>query len=57
MADAPDINDDTRAMIYERQVARERKDYAEADRLRDLLAERGITVKDTPDGAVWQYVS
>ena len=56
MVDSPDILDDVRAMIFERQVARERKDYAESDRLRDLLAERGITVKDTPDGPVWQYI-
>ena len=56
VASAPDIDEDTRAMIYERQVARERKDYAESDRLRDLLLERGITVKDTARGPVWQYV-
>ena len=55
VADSPDIDEDTRTIIFERQVARERKDYAESDRLRDLLAERGIAVKDTPDGAVWGY--
>ncbi|MBR2840144.1 cysteine--tRNA ligase [Candidatus Saccharibacteria bacterium] len=55
MADAPDIDEDTKTMIYERQVARERQDYVESDRLRDLLAERGITVRDTADGAVWGY--
>ena len=56
MADSPDIDDDAKAMIFERQTARERKDYAESDRLRDLLAEKGISVKDTPDGPVWQYI-
>ena len=56
MADSPDIDDDTRAMIFERQTARERKDYAESDRLRDLLAEKGISVKDTPNGPIWQYI-
>ena len=56
MADSPDIDDDAKAMIFERQTARERKDYAESDRLRDLLAEKGISVKDTPDGPIWQYI-
>ena len=56
MADSPDIDDEVREMIAERQAAREAKDYAESDRLRDLLAERGIGVLDTADGPVWQYL-
>lgn len=56
IADSPDIDEDTRAVISDRQAARERKDYAESDRLRDILAERGISVKDTPDGSIWQYI-
>lgn len=56
IVDSPDIDEDTRALIFERQTARERKDYAESDRLRDLLAEKGISVKDTPDGPIWQYI-
>ena len=56
MADSPEIDDETRQMIRARGKARWEKNYAEADRLRDLLAERGITVKDTPDGPVWQYI-
>lgn len=56
IADAPDIDDDTRRIIFERETARARKDWAEADRLRELLAERGIGTKDTPDGSVWEYL-
>ena len=56
ITDSPDIDDSVHALIRERQEAREKKDYAESDRLRDLLAEKGISVKDTPDGPVWQYV-
>ena len=56
MADSPDIDDETRGMIAERQAAREAKNYAESDRLRDLLAEWGIGVLDTADGPVWQYL-
>ncbi len=54
--DSPDINNETRQLIFEREVARNRKDWAEADRLRELLAERGISVKDTADGSVWGYL-
>ena len=56
MADSPEIDDDIKTMIFERQTARKRKDYAESDRLRDLLAEKGISVKDTPNGPIWQYI-
>ena len=56
IADSPDIDAGIRALIDERQTAREAKNYAESDRLRDLLAERGIGVLDTADGPVWQYL-
>ncbi len=39
-------------MIEMRNAARRRRDFHEADRLRDRLAELGIQVKDTPDGTV-----
>ena len=57
IADTPDIDDDVRRLIREREVAREQKDYKESDRIRDSLLARGITVKDTADGAVWQYAA
>ena len=56
IADSPDIDEQTRALIAERQKAREAKDYAKSDEIRDLLAKQGITVKDTPTGPVWQYL-
>jgi len=42
------------AMLEARQAARERKDYAESDRIRDALAEAGVVVEDTPAGARWR---
>ncbi|GAB3224515.1 cysteine--tRNA ligase [Glycomyces halotolerans] len=39
--------------LQQRAEARERKDYAAADRIRDELARAGVTVKDTPRGPVW----
>ena len=54
--DALDVDDDIKDMISKRQAARERKEYKEADKLRELLLKRGITVKDTECGPVWQYL-
>ncbi|MCR5700073.1 MAG: cysteine--tRNA ligase [Candidatus Saccharibacteria bacterium] len=55
--DTPDIDDETKELIVQRAAAREAKDWAESDRLRDLLAEKNIGVKDTPNGSVWEYLS
>jgi cysteinyl-tRNA synthetase len=46
---APDADD--LALLEQRQAAREARDFAEADRLRDELTARGWQVRDTPDGA------
>ncbi len=40
-------------VLAQRQAARERKDFAVADALRDGLASSGIVVEDTPTGARW----
>ena len=37
-------------IIESRKIARENKNWAESDRLRDLLNEKGYNVKDTKDG-------
>jgi cysteinyl-tRNA synthetase len=42
--------DEMRAMVSARDAAREAKDYAESDRLRDELAAMGLEVMDSPDG-------
>lgn len=41
------------ALVVGRDAARKADDYAEADRIRDELAARGITLEDTPGGTIW----
>lgn len=44
------IDDEIKELVEERQEARKNKNFARADEIRDLLKERGITLKDTPQG-------
>ena len=40
-------------MLDDRARAREAKDFAASDRIRDQLSAAGIAIEDTPDGPVW----
>jgi cysteinyl-tRNA synthetase len=42
------------ALLVAREAARARKDFADADRIRDALAAAGIVVEDTADGPRWR---
>jgi cysteinyl-tRNA synthetase len=42
------------ALLAARQGARERKDFAESDRIRDALKEAGVVVEDTGQTARWR---
>ena len=44
------------AAIAARIEAKKNKDFAEADRIRDDLAARGIALEDGPDGTIWRRV-
>ncbi|MCL2739710.1 MAG: cysteine--tRNA ligase [Oscillospiraceae bacterium] len=46
----PQIDDEIQKLINERDLARQNKDWAKSDEIRDLLAEKGIVIKDTPKG-------
>jgi cysteinyl-tRNA synthetase len=39
--------------LAERTAARQAKDFATADQIRDRLARAGFVIEDTPDGPVW----
>jgi cysteinyl-tRNA synthetase len=54
--DAPPPEAEVEALVAERQAARKRRDFTASDRIRDQLAERGIVLEDTRDGAVrWKH--
>ena len=58
-AEAPDADEsgsDPRidALVAERQAARDAKDFATSDRIRDELAAEGIELVDTPTGPTWR---
>ena len=46
-------NEEIEALIARRKQARADKNWAESDRIRDLLAEQGITLRDGADGTSW----
>ena len=48
------LDADIEALIEERQAARKAKNFARADEIRDLLAEKGILLEDTRAGVKWK---
>jgi len=55
IASTPDIHDDVKRLIIERERARDNKDWAAADKLRAAIEKSGITVRDTAHGSIWEY--
>jgi cysteinyl-tRNA synthetase len=48
------LDSEIQALIDERQAARRAKNFARSDEIRNLLAERGITLEDTKEGVRWR---
>lgn len=51
------LDEDIRNLIDEREQAREDKDYARADEIRDQLSEQGIILEDTAQGVRFKRVN
>ncbi len=45
-----------RGLIDERNLARKAKDFKRSDEIRDLLKSKGIQLKDTPEGTLWEKI-
>jgi cysteinyl-tRNA synthetase len=45
------------ALVAKRTEARKARDFAEADRIRDLLAAKGIAIEDGAEGTRWKVVN
>jgi len=56
-ASSHNITPDLQQLITKREAARARKDWSEADRIRDALAEQKIAVRDTASGSQWYWLA
>jgi cysteinyl-tRNA synthetase len=50
------ITSQVEALLVERAKARETKDWAKADQIRDQLTEMGVIIIDSADGPTWDLV-
>jgi len=53
LMDLPDITDEQKKLLADRDQARADQDWAKSDKLRDELVSQGIGVRDTAQGAIW----
>jgi cysteinyl-tRNA synthetase len=51
----PDISDEQKQLILERQRVREAKDWKRSDEIRDELSEQGLLLNDTASGVRWSW--
>ncbi len=49
------IDSEIEQLIEARQVAREMRDFAKSDQIRDELKAKGIILEDTKDGVRWHH--
>jgi cysteinyl-tRNA synthetase len=52
----PDISDDSKRLILERNQARLQKDWSKSDNIRDQLLKQGIALHDTEHDSIWEYI-
>jgi cysteinyl-tRNA synthetase len=54
LLESSDITAAQKALIAKRQAARDSKDFAESDKLRDQLLADNLEIDDTPNGPRWR---
>ena len=55
VSSTPDISDESKQLLIERQRARDNQDWQRSDELRNILQQQGIAVRDGEHGAIWSY--
>lgn len=50
------LSEEDAALLESRSKARDDRDFAESDRIRELLTSRGIEVRDLPTGQEWHWI-
>jgi cysteinyl-tRNA synthetase len=55
LSTTPDIDDEAKQLIVKRERARDEKNWQVSDEIRDQIKQKGIIIRDTPDGSVWEY--
>jgi cysteinyl-tRNA synthetase len=56
-ADEPGLAEEVERLISEREDARQAKDFARADQIREELKHRGIALEDSREGVRWRRVT
>lgn len=51
-----DITEEQKKLIGDREVARENKDWAISDQLRNILKSQGVSLNDRPGGPIWSRI-
>lgn len=54
---SPDYSSELTPLLEKRASARKNKDFSTSDQIRDELRVRGIGIKDTLAGQIWQYLA
>jgi cysteinyl-tRNA synthetase len=57
LGEAPQLDAEVQGLIAEREEARQGKDFARADRIREDLLRKGIALEDSRDGVRWRRVA
>ena len=55
LGSTPDIPEEIKKKIIERNAARAEKDWAKSDEIRDELLSKNIVLRDTPKKSFWEY--